>query len=337
MLYMNLARLWPIPIPRQRWGTTMTHAYHEARRIIKTTSMPDRRCWSPQEQAWRGREQFQRILGLKYPNRWNLRQSMCTGIALWCWYPTWTPQQPDLFTGNHCDNKLRSSPPTKRIILHGKSERLLEKQRREGNASVTSCSNVTGIKTPPTTTLPNWCTPQRTLFVDFACSAPLSTSMYPEDPEAYLDAILCRPTNFLGGRGSSGILLFNKKLYNNLVPDCPWWGTVDGTTPWGRISISKTLKAAIGESVFQVIRASWPSEGKKMGWPIFWTENTSCCPISSKRWKPPGISIWLMNHGRRLGVISLNIEGLHHAMPKSWTTVFQTRRPVEVVQVPGYL
>jgi len=58
--------------------------------------------------------------------------------------------------------------------------------------------------------------------------------MHPEDrPEAYLDAVYFSPHKFLGGPGSTGILLFNKKLYSNRIPDNPGGGTVDWTNPWG--------------------------------------------------------------------------------------------------------
>jgi selenocysteine lyase/cysteine desulfurase len=58
-------------------------------------------------------------------------------------------------------------------------------------------------------------------------------NMHPENPEESLDAITFSPHKFLGGPGSSGILIFNKKLYANRVPDIPGGGTVSWTNPWG--------------------------------------------------------------------------------------------------------
>jgi selenocysteine lyase/cysteine desulfurase len=49
----------------------------------------------------------------------------------------------------------------------------------------------------------------------------------PEDSESYLDAIFFAPK--FGGPGTCGVLVFNKKLYQNLVPDNPG-GTVLGLT-----------------------------------------------------------------------------------------------------------
>ena len=101
-------------------------------------------------------------------------------------------------------------------------------------AAVTSCSNVTGVFTPYheiaeiTHKYNGFC------FVDFACSAPyIDIDMHPENPNQHLDAIYFSPHKFLGGPGSTGILIFNKELYKNNIPDNPGGGTVDWTNPWG--------------------------------------------------------------------------------------------------------
>ena len=41
---------------------------------------------------------------------------------------------------------------------------------------------------------------------------------------------------FLGGPGSAGVLVFNKKLYKNEIPDTPGGGTVKWTNRWGGYS-----------------------------------------------------------------------------------------------------
>ncbi|MCA9747631.1 MAG: aminotransferase class V-fold PLP-dependent enzyme, partial [Romboutsia sp.] len=101
-------------------------------------------------------------------------------------------------------------------------------------AAVTGCSNVTGIKT-------NYYDIARIMhknnglcFVDFACSAPyVNIDMHPADEEQYLDAITFSSHKFLGGPGTSGVLILNKKLYKNLVPYNPEGGTVSYTNQWG--------------------------------------------------------------------------------------------------------
>ena len=41
------------------------------------------------------------------------------------------------------------------------------------------------------------------------------------------------PHKFLGGPGSSGVMILNRELYHNRVPDQPGGGTVPWTNPWG--------------------------------------------------------------------------------------------------------
>ena len=64
-------------------------------------------------------------------------------------------------------------------------------------------------------------------FVDFACSGPyVDIDMHPAHDGAYLDAVFISPHKFLGGPGTPGIMVFNKKLYKNAVPDNCGGGTV---------------------------------------------------------------------------------------------------------------
>ncbi|MDW8348373.1 MAG: aminotransferase class V-fold PLP-dependent enzyme [Bacteroidia bacterium] len=102
-------------------------------------------------------------------------------------------------------------------------------------ASVSGGSNVTGV-------IPDYYTIAEMIheyggycFVDFACSAPyIEIDMHPANrPNAYLDAIFFSPHKFLGGPGTPGVLVFNRKLYQRRFPDEPGGGTVDWTNPWG--------------------------------------------------------------------------------------------------------
>ncbi|TXR53626.1 aminotransferase class V-fold PLP-dependent enzyme [Reinekea thalattae] len=100
-------------------------------------------------------------------------------------------------------------------------------------ASVTAASNVTGIKTPYREIAKIMHQAGGVCFVDFAASAPyVEIDMHPNEEER-LDAIFFSPHKFLGGPGSSGVLVFNESLYANKVPDVPGGGTVVWTDPWG--------------------------------------------------------------------------------------------------------
>ncbi len=81
-------------------------------------------------------------------------------------------------------------------------------------------------------------------FIDFAASAPYEPiNMHPEDPEEALDAIFFSPHKFLGGPGSSGVLIFNSNLYHSHSPDQPGGGTVDWTNAWGEYKFVEDIEA----------------------------------------------------------------------------------------------
>lgn len=108
------------------------------------------------------------------------------------------------------------------------------KNRKMKIGSFTACSNVTGIRTPYHKMAKIMHEHGGLCFIDFAASAPYDTmNMHPEDPMEALDAIFFSPHKFLGGPGTSGVLVFNSSLYNNVTPDHPGGGTVDWTNPWG--------------------------------------------------------------------------------------------------------
>lgn len=112
---------------------------------------------------------------------------------------------------------------------------LLTKYQHRVNkiAAITGCSNVTGIQTPYHEIAKIIHEHKGLCFVDFACSAPyVNIDMHPAEEGTHLDAIYFSPHKFLGGPGSAGVLIFDKKLYKNIIPDQPGGGTVVYTNPW---------------------------------------------------------------------------------------------------------
>ena len=96
------------------------------------------------------------------------------------------------------------------------------KHRKNKIAAITGCSNVTGIQTPYHEIAKLIHEYGGLCFVDFACSAPyIDINMHPEENGAHLDAIYFSPHKFLGGPGTPGVLIFNKKIYKNIIPDQP--------------------------------------------------------------------------------------------------------------------
>lgn len=127
-----------------------------------------------------------------------------------------------------------------------KLEHLIKKynDRKLKIAAVTSCSNVTGVFTPYYKIAEIMHANNGFCFVDFACSAPyINIDMHPKNLLQSLDAIYFSPHKFLGGPGSTGVLVFNKKLYNNKIPDSPGGGTVDWTNPWGEHSYMNDIQS----------------------------------------------------------------------------------------------
>ena len=107
------------------------------------------------------------------------------------------------------------------------------KERPLKIASVSACSNVTGIFTPYYSIAEMIHQQGGFCFVDFACSGPyVNIDMHPDDESAQLDVIFISPHKFLGGPGTPGIMVMNKKLYQNAIPDHSGGGTVKFTTPW---------------------------------------------------------------------------------------------------------
>lgn len=198
-------------------------------------------------------------------------------------------------------------------------EKLLKKyeDRPLKIASVTACSNVTGIQTDYHRIAKMIHKKGGLCFVDFACSAPyVSIDIHPKDKWSYLDAIFFSPHKFLGGPGSAGVLIFNKKLYKNIVPDNPGGGTVNYTNPWGnhdyvddiesredggtpgflqaiRIALSIQLKESMG--VENIIEREHQINSK-----IF----NALEPIEN-------LTILAGDHKDRLGVFSFFIDDLH--------------------------
>ena len=113
--------------------------------------------------------------------------------------------------------------------------KLLEQYSHRKNkiAAITGCSNVTGIQTPYHEIAKLIHEYGGLCFVDFACSAPyIDINMHPEECGTHLDAIYFSPHKFLGGPGTPGVLVFNKKMYKNIIPDQPGGGTVVYSNPW---------------------------------------------------------------------------------------------------------
>jgi len=185
-------------------------------------------------------------------------------------------------------------------------------------AAITGCSNVTGIRTNYHDIAKIMHQNNGLCFVDFACSAPyVEIDMHPEDKQQYLDAITFSPHKFLGGPGSSGVLIFNKKLYKNLVPDNPGGGTVSYTNPWGDhdyIDDIETREDGGTPGFLQAIKIALSIKLKEqMGIKnILEREHELNEIIFNKLSKINNLTLLAPEHTDRLGVFSFYIEKVHY-------------------------
>lgn len=302
-------------------GTAMTMAYHEARHIIKhhVNASVDDILITDGTGMTGVINKFQRILGLKVPE--NLKPFtdvpqekrpivFVSHMEHHSNQTSWLETIADVEVVPSCEKGL--------FCLDNFTELLEKYKHRELKiASITSCSNVTGIKTPYHEVAKLMHRYNGVCFVDFACSGPyVKIDMHPEDAESYLDAIFLSPHKFLGGPGTSGVLVFNKKLYRNMVPDHPGGGTVSWTNPWGQhkyIDNIEDREDGGTPGFLQVIKTALAIQLKeKMGIDnILQREHEIVDYVFSELSPVPNINILAGQHQNRLGVISFYIDNLH--------------------------
>lgn len=185
-------------------------------------------------------------------------------------------------------------------------------------ASVTACSNVTGIETPYYEIAKKIHAAGGLCFVDFACSAPyVDINMHPKEEGAHLDAIFISPHKFLGGPGTPGVLVFNAKLYKNHIPDIPGGGTVYFTSPWEKhkyISSVEDREDGGTPGFLQGIKTAMAFQLKnEMGVENMLEREHEIIPnLIKKLVSNNKIEILAGHHTERLGAISFCIKNVHY-------------------------
>lgn len=219
-------------------GTMMTNAYDEAKRIIKkhVNAGPEDILLFAGTGMTGAVNKLQRLLGLKVPDKFKAACRMSDA------------DRPVIFVTHmeHHSNQISwaetigdviSIPPGRDGFVDPENlERMLRlfRQRRLKIGAFTACSNVTGFRTPYHLLARKMHEHDGIAVVDFSASAPYADmDMHPGSPLECLDAILFSPHKYLGGPGTSGVLVLNAALCVNSVPDQPGGGTVSWTNPWG--------------------------------------------------------------------------------------------------------
>ena len=302
-------------------GTTMTNAYHEAKSIIK------RHCNASEDDvlitAGSGMtsviNKFQRILGYKIPEQFKEFLSIPEEI------------KPIVFITHmehHSNQTSWYETIADTVVIEPNEEGLVDiqklkdtlnkhKDRKIKIGSFSACSNVTGVRNPVHKLAKIMHQNGGYCFVDFAASAPYDKiDMHPKDKDERLDAIFFSPHKFLGGPGTSGVLIFHKDLYDCKVPDHPGGGTVEWTNPWGGhryISSIEEREDGGTPGFLQTIRTALSIKLKEeMGVDNIQKREEELLSFALKRFRQiPKIHLLANNIEKRLGVISFYVENIH--------------------------
>ncbi|WP_395084177.1 aminotransferase class V-fold PLP-dependent enzyme [Gracilimonas sp.] len=303
-------------------GRLMTQAYHKAHEIIKNhvNASPDDVIITAGSGMTGVLCKFQRILGLKVPEKYNDQINIpeeerpvvfVTHMEHHSNHTSWLETVADVEVLEPTDDLLVD--PRQLIDVLKKYE-----HRKLKLGSFTACSNVTGIKAPYHRLAEIMHEHGGYCFVDFAASAPyVDIDMHPKNKAERLDAIFFSPHKFLGGPGSSGVLVFDKKLYKNRIPDHPGGGTVLWTNPWGGRSYSSDIEVREDGGTpgfLQAIRAALAIRLKeKMSVQKIQEREEELIAISFKRFAEiPRVHLLADDVKQRLGIFSFYVENMHH-------------------------
>lgn len=266
-------------------GRSMTHLLEEAEATIKRSVNAGEhgRIVPVGSGATGAIDKFQQIIGVMIPpaTRENLQQLMdrFAGQDQRQAFEAFLMQhQPVVFLGpyEHHSNEISWRQGLATVIEVSldqeggidlqELERLLQNPAYQGRmriGSFSAASNVTGLRSPVHEIAMLLHRYDAIACFDFAASGPyVDIDMNPAagkfEGDASLDAVFISPHKFLGGPGSSGVLVFNQKLYHNeLPPSVSAGGTVDyvGPTSQDFIHDIEAREKAGTPGVLQILKA----------------------------------------------------------------------------------
>ncbi len=236
-------------------GKTMTELLHEAERIIKKAVNAGRhgKIIFTESGTTGGITRLQQILGVYWPPATRERINLFLGSCLER-DPSRTEcnrqlrdfiqnHKPIVFVGPYehhsneimwrqtlCDVVEVPMNEQEEIDLEALEEMVSDPKydHRPKIGSFSAASNVSGLKTPVYEVARILHRNGAIACFDFAACAPYIEIDMNRDAESYFDAIYLSPHKFLGGPGSSGILIFNENIYpKQLPPTVAAGGTVD--------------------------------------------------------------------------------------------------------------
>jgi len=305
-------------------GTMMTKAYHLAHNLIKqhVNAGPNDVIITFGFGMTAVVNKLQRILGLKFCGKVSGKSCLMdadrpvvfiTHMEHHSNHTSWFETAADVVLLNP-DKDLLVDPEELR-------KKLKEYENRKFKiGAFTACSNVTGIETPYHKLAKIMHEHGGVCFVDFAASAPyVEINMHPADPLEKLDCVMFSPHKFLGGPGTSGVMVFDSSLYKSEVPDQPGGGTVDWTNAWGEYKYIDDIEIREDGGTpgfLQAIKTALCIELKnQMGVDNIRKREEELVKIAFKELiKIPNLHILADNIVHRLGIISFYFNDIHFNM-----------------------
>ena len=313
-------------------GVTMTKSYHLAKEIVKKHVNANDNDAIIVSGAGMTRvvNKLQRILGLKLPDK-NTYFKRKTGVDFSktedlknnkpIVFVTHVEHHSNHFSWVETIADVVILEPTDDLKVSAESLRTeiaKYKDRKIKIGAFSGGSNVTGCIPPVHEFAKIMHANDGLCFIDFAASAPyIEIDMHPKDKDAYFDAIFFSPHKFLGGPGSAAVLVFNKNLYQNSIPDNPGGGTVLWTNRWNECSYHDDIEMREdgGTPAFtQTIRTAMAIKLKeKMGVKNIIAREKELLDIAFEEIsKIETVHILAENIKDRLGVITMYSEKIHH-------------------------
>jgi len=304
-------------------GTSMTRAYHLAHKLIKkhVNAGPDDLIITAGFGMTGVIVKFQRMMGLKMCGQLTDNKCLKEREAKPVVFVTHMEHHSNHTSWFETVSDVVVLQPDKDLLVDPEELRKqleIYKDRPLKIGSFTACSNVTGVRTPYYKLARIMHEYDGYCFIDFAASAPYDKiDMHPGDPMEQLDAIMFSPHKFLGGPGSSGVLVFNKAMYHNHTPDQPGGGTVDWTNPWGEFKYVDDIEAREDGGTpgfMQAIRSALCIELKEMmGVDNMRKREEQLLEIAFNGLDSiEGLHILAPAQKKRLGVISFYFEDIHY-------------------------
>lgn len=323
-------------------GRVTTQLLHQAERIIKraVNAGPDGRVIACGAGATAAIDRMQQLVGVKLPASSRMMvKTLLEGFLgsdrAEAFQDYCRENQPVVFVGpyEHHSNEIswRESLATVVEVKMAEDggidlehlESLLTEPTYQGRlriGSFSAASNVTGMRSPVDAIARLLHRYDALALFDYAACAPyVAIDMNPDSPgdeeDASLDAVFISPHKFLGGPGSSGILVFNKRCYHSeLAPSVAGGGTVDYVGPVDHDFIEdiEARESAGTPGILQTLKAALVFEVKEaVGVELIEARESAMALRAFQRWgSNPRIEILgNLDPERRISIISFNIKG----------------------------